>query len=126
VLVLTLVSVAVAFLGIAVGWLLYGSGRIDWIALRGRFRGAHSTLQHGGWFDTVYGWVLVTPGKAGAAFTAYVVDRKVVDGAGNVVARFFGLLANAGRRLQTGVVRVYALAFLLGVVALLSFLAVKF
>ena len=123
---LAAISVGVALLGIGAGYLLYRSGRIDWVALRNRFRPAHRTLERGWWFDDAYGALLVTPGKAGAAFTAYVVDRKIVDGAGNVVARAVGLAASAGRRLQTGRVRNYALVFLLGVVALLLYVALRF
>lgn len=123
---LTLISMSVSLLGIAVGWLVYGSGRIDWIALRDRFRPVQQTLAHGWWFDNIYSALLVTPGKAGAAFAAYVVDRRIIDGAGNVLANLVARAASAGRRLQTGVVRTYALAFLLGVVGVLCYLAVRF
>jgi NADH-quinone oxidoreductase subunit L len=122
---LTVISVSVALLGIATGFLIYRSGRIDWVALRTRFWPVHRTLEHGWWFDTVYGWVLVTPGKALSAFAAYVVDRRIVDGAGTLLARGVGLAASAGRRVQTGRVRNYALGFLVGVVALMAYVAVK-
>jgi NADH-quinone oxidoreductase subunit L len=122
---LSVISVGVALLGIGTGYLVYGSSRIDWVALRTRFWPVHRTLEHGWWFDTIYSWILVTPGKAAAAFAAYVVDRRIVDGVGNLLARGVGLLAAAGRRLQTGRVRNYALAFLLGVVAVMLYVAVK-
>ncbi len=125
-LALAAISVAVALLGMAVGWLVWGSGRIDWVALRARFHRTHSTLEHGWWFDSVYGAVLVTPGKAGAAFTAYVVDRRLIDGAGNLIAKGFGLAANGLRKLTGGYVRRYALAFLIGVVGILWYLAARF
>jgi NADH-quinone oxidoreductase subunit L len=124
-LVLAVISVAVALAGIAVGWLVWGSGRIDWVALRARFGWVHATLEHGWWFDSVYGWVLVTPGKAGAAFAAYVVDRRLIDGAGNLVARTVGITANGLRKLTGGLVRRYALAFLVGVVGLMWYLAAR-
>ena len=122
---LTVISVTVALLGIAAGFVIYRSGRIDWVALRTRFWPVHRTLEHGWWFDTVYGWVLVTPGKALSAFAAYVLDRRIVDGAGNLLAKGVGIAASAGRRLQTGRVRNYALGFLLGVVALMAYVAVR-
>jgi NADH-quinone oxidoreductase subunit L len=124
-LALAVISVAVALAGIAVGWLVWGSGRIDWVALRARFGWVHATLEHGWWFDSVYGWVLVTPGKAGAAFAAYVVDRRLIDGAGNLVARTVGITANGLRKLTGGLVRRYALAFLVGVVGLMWYLAAR-
>jgi NADH-quinone oxidoreductase subunit L len=123
---LTVISVAVALSGILVGWFVYGSGKIDWVALRARLRPVHSTLSRGWWFDDVYGAAIVTPGKAVSAFSAYVVDRRLIEGAGTGVGRFFMLAANGGRRLQTGFVRTYALAFVMGVVALLAYLAVRF
>jgi NADH-quinone oxidoreductase subunit L len=67
---------------------------------------------------------LVLPGKAASAFTAYVLDQRVVDGAMNGIGTGFGRLATVGRKVQSGLVRTYALAFLLGVVAILLALAV--
>ena len=125
-LTLAAISVAVALLGMAVGWFVWGSGRIDWVALRARFRRTHATLEHGWWFDSVYGAVLVTPGKAGAAFAAYVVDRRLIDGAGNLVAKGVGQTANGLRKVTGGYVRRYALAFLIGVVGILWYLAARF
>jgi NADH-quinone oxidoreductase subunit L len=124
-LVLTLISVAVAALGIAMAWLVYQSGRIDWVALRARFGGAKRTLQRGFYVDDLYGDVLVGPAKLGAAFTAYVLDARVVDGAMNGIGRVVGAAASVGRRVQTGLVRNYALAVLLGVVGLLWYLTAR-
>jgi hypothetical protein len=55
-----------------------------------------------------------------------VFDRRVIDGTANGLGRGFSALAVAGRRVQTGLVRTYALAFLLGVVGVLWYLAVRF
>jgi NADH-quinone oxidoreductase subunit L len=124
--VLALISVAVAALGIALAWLVYHSGRIDWIALRERFAGMKRTLQRGFYVDDVYGGALVGPAKLGAAFAAYVIDARVVDGAATGIGRLTAAAAGVGRRVQTGLVRNYALAFLLGVVGLLWYLAARF
>ena len=123
---LTVISVVVAAAGIALAWLIWGSGRIDWVALRSRYGWVHSTLEHGWWFDSVYGAVLVSPGKAASAFTAYVVDRKIVDGAGNLIAKGFGMASDALRRIGNGMVRRYALLFLIGAVGILWYLAARF
>jgi NADH-quinone oxidoreductase subunit L len=113
------IAVGVAAAGILIGWFVYGSGLIDWAALRVRLGLVQRTFARGWFIDDLYGSVLVLPGKAVSAFAAYVLDQRVIDGAvnglGNVVAR----LAAAGRRVQSGMVRRYALAFLLGVVGLL-------
>src|SRR5205823_3746361 len=112
-------------LGIGLGWFLYRSGQVDWVALRVRFRPVQRTLEHGYWFDTIYSAVLVSPGKAVAAFLAYVVDQRVIDGAVSRVGRGFTSLASVGRRVQTGMVRTYALAFLLGTVAILWYVVAR-
>lgn len=125
-LVLTLVSVVVALAGIGLAWVVYLSGRIDWQALRVRFSGAKRALQRGFYVDDFYGGAVVGPAKLGSAFLAYVVDKRVVDGAANGLGRLFASLAGVGRGVQTGFVRNYALAFLLGAVAILWYLAVRF
>jgi NADH-quinone oxidoreductase subunit L len=124
-LVLALISVAVALVGIGLAWFVYRSGQVDWVALRDRFRLVRRTFETGWWFDTVYGAVLVAPGKAVSAFMAYVVDQRVIDGAVNWVGRGFTSLASVGRRVQTGLVRTYALAVLFGAVALLWYLVAR-
>jgi NADH-quinone oxidoreductase subunit L len=123
--VLSVISVLAALAGIAVGWLVYGSGRVDWVALRVRFAGAQRFLAQGWYVDDVYSAVLVAPGKAGAEFLASVVDRRVIDGAVNGVGELFQWAASRGRRLQTGLVRNYGLAFLVGVVLIFVYVGVR-
>jgi NADH-quinone oxidoreductase subunit L len=107
------------------GWLVYGSGRIDWVALRVRFAGIHRFLAHGWYVDDAYSTSLVAPGKAGAAFLTSVVDQRFIDGAVNGVGQLFQWAASRGRRLQTGLVRNYGLAFLVGVVVIFVYVGVR-
>ncbi len=118
---LTAISIVVALAGVFVGWLVYGSGRIDWVALRVRLSGLQRLLATGWYVDDVYATTIGAPGKAGSAFLAYVVDAGVIDGIVNAVGMLFQWLASVGRRVQTGFVRNYALAFLVGAVALLVY-----
>jgi NADH-quinone oxidoreductase subunit L len=53
------------------------------------------------------------------------VDRKVIDGAVNGTGRAFRELGDGLRQLQTGRVRNYALAIMLGAVALLGWFATR-
>jgi NADH-quinone oxidoreductase subunit L len=122
---LAVIAIAVAGAGIVLGWLMYGVNRIDWVELRVRMRGLHSALRTGWFFDQIYGALLVAPGKAVAAFLAYVFDQRVIDGAVQWVGRGVTGLASVGRRAQTGMVRTYALAFLVGVVAILWYVAAR-
>jgi NADH-quinone oxidoreductase subunit L len=123
---LTIISVAVGLTGIGLAYFIYLSGRVDWQALRVRLGGTKRTLQHGFYINDFYNGALVATGQAAAAFIAYVFDARVLDGGVNGVARLLGLGAREGRRVQTGLVRNYALGLLLGVVGVLWFLAVRF
>jgi NADH-quinone oxidoreductase subunit L len=123
---LTLISVLVAAVGIGLVYLVYLSGRIDWVAIRMRFARSKRALMHGFYVNDFYSNVIVGPAKAGAAFAAFVFDRRVIDGAINGVGTSFAGLARVGRRIQTGRVRNYALAVLLGAVGVLWYLAVRF
>jgi NADH-quinone oxidoreductase subunit L len=118
---LVLIATAVALAGVALGWLVYGSGLIDWAAVRVRLGVLQRALARGWYVDDVYGSVVVLPGKVTSAFLAYVFDQRWIDGAVNGLGSAFGRLAGAGRRVQTGLVRSYALVFLLGAVGLLLF-----
>jgi NADH-quinone oxidoreductase subunit L len=122
---LSMMATAVALTGLALGWLVYGSGRVDWRRVRERFGGLRRTLAHGFYVDDAYGRGLVLPAKAASSFAAYTFDARVVDGAVDGLGRAFAGLAAAGRRVQSGLVRTYALAFLLGAVALVVVLVVR-
>jgi len=116
--VLVVVSQLLVVGGLAIAWIVYGSGRVDWLALRMRLAGPKRFLKGGMYVDDVYSTALVAPGEAGSAFLAYVFDTDAVDGAVNGVGSLFQRLARTGRRLQTGLVRTYALAFLIGALVL--------
>jgi NADH-quinone oxidoreductase subunit L len=125
-LVLSIVSMGIALAGIGLASFVYVSGRLDWQAMRVRFGGAKSMLQGGFYVNDFYGGVIVGPAKLAAAFAAYIFDKKVIDGAVNGIGTLFRGAASSGRRVQTGLVRNYALAFLLGVVGVLWYLAARF
>jgi NADH-quinone oxidoreductase subunit L len=75
--------------------------------------------------DALYAAIIETPGRALAAFSAFVIDKQVVDGAVNGVA---ALVRNGGgqlRRLQTGYVRNYALAISAGGALLLGWVVFR-
>jgi NADH-quinone oxidoreductase subunit L len=122
---LIVISQVVALGGLGVTWLAYASGRVDWLALRLRAAPLQRFLSQGMHVDDVYASVVVAPAKAGSAFLAYVVDARLVDGIVNAVGRLVQGLAGVGRRVQTGLVRTYALAFLVGALALLVYVGVR-
>ncbi len=124
-LVLSVIASVVAATGLAIGWYVYGSGRVDVWHMRKRYAGTKRALESGFYLDDLYGRGLVMPGRAVASYTASVVDQRVVDGAFTGLGRAFAGLAGVGRRLQTGFVRTYALAFLLGAATLLVLLVAR-
>ncbi|MGZ4108910.1 MAG: NADH-quinone oxidoreductase subunit L [Actinomycetota bacterium] len=125
-LTLTVISVAVALLGVLVGWLIWGSGRIDWMALRERIPNLRRFLANGWYIDDFYAHELQPAGAFGARFLAFGVDRGVIDAAVNATGWLVERLSSVGRRVQTGLVRNYALAFLVGVVALFVYVGTRF
>ena len=102
--------------------LVYGAARFDWQRRRENpsivWRAARSKL----FVDEVYQFLFTSLGRLWATALAFVVDAKwidgVVNGAGTVTTR----VANIGRKVQTGLVRVYALAVLIGAVGLMAYL----
>jgi NADH-quinone oxidoreductase subunit L len=119
------IAVVVAVTFTVFAYFVYGSGRMDWIALRVRLAGARRVLGAGFYVDDVYGAVFGQTGKLGATFLAYVVDRRLIDGFWTGLAGLVGLASSGARRAQAGLVRVYAAFIFLGVVALLAYLAVR-
>ena len=111
--------------GLLTTWFVYGSGKIDWLALRVRMQPAQRVLEHGWYVDNYYSALLVTPGKAVAAWLAYVFDARIIDGIVNGIGGAVRALARSGRRLQTGLVRTYALAFLAGAIGLLVYVGFR-
>ena len=122
---LAIIASLVAIGGLALGWYVYGSGRVDVWGLRHRYAGTKRALERGLYLDDVYGRVLVMPGKSLSTFTAFTFDQRVIDGALVGLGRAFAGLASVGRKLQTGLVRTYALAFLLGATLLLLLLVAR-
>jgi NADH-quinone oxidoreductase subunit L len=75
--------------------------------------------------DDLYGKVFVEGGGRAAGFAAFTVDQKGVDGAVNGVAALTRRVGERLRPIQSGLVRNYALAVLVGAVALLAWFLVR-
>jgi len=75
--------------------------------------------------DEAYTEAIVKPLRTLADVLADVVEVRTIDGLVNGLARFAGLLGQGLRRLQTGLVRNYALVMLAGAVAVLAYFLVR-
>ena len=123
--VLLVIATAIALGALAVAWWVYASGRVEWLTLRERLQPLPRAARNGWYVDQAYSTLLVQPGLAAARFSANVVDTKVIDGLVNGIAAGTRRLAGVARLIQTGFVRSYALAFLLGAVGVLVWLGTR-
>ena len=84
-----------------------------------------TVLQHAWYVDQLYDNAVAKPGRTFAAFSANVVDAKVIDGAVNGVATIVRTTGGGLRRIQSGFVRNYALAIATGAVGVLAYMLVR-
>jgi NADH-quinone oxidoreductase subunit L len=125
--VLTLISVLVALVGLVVAYRAYRPGipAPDADPLPERLGVTARVFQHAYYFDEAIANLVRGPVTRGAEWLSRSFDLGIIDGAVNGVAT---LVRDAGgrlRRVQTGLVRNYALGVVIGAVALIVFLAVR-
>ncbi len=122
---LSSIATLVAVGTLVAAWLIYASGRVDWLALRERLAPIQRLFANGFYVDEYYSTILVGPGKATARFIAFVVDARLIDGVVDGVGAGTRRLADMARKLQTGYVRTYAAAVFLGAVCVLAFVGFR-
>ncbi len=122
---LSVIATGLALVGAGLAWYVYGSGRVYWLAPRARFAGVWRALYAKLYVDELYELFTVRLGGALVRFLAGPVDQDVIDGAVNGVAGAVSTGAGRARRLQTGLVRTYAVGVLGGAVLLLAFLVIR-
>jgi NADH-quinone oxidoreductase subunit L len=125
--ILSVISVLVALVGLVLALSLYRDGipTPEGDPLPERLGVVGRLFQHAYYFDETIANLVRGPMLRGAELLNRGFDLGVVDGAVNGVAT---LVRDAGgrlRRVQTGLVRNYALGVVLGAVALIVFLAVR-
>jgi NADH-quinone oxidoreductase subunit L len=112
-------ALSVALLGIGLAWAVYSKERGE--AWARRFGPIYTLLRNLYWVDELYELLVVRPFYTLSRwFTAF--DRWVVDGLVNATGVTADIAGNVIKLFQTGRVRNYALMFLLGVVAILTYL----
>ena len=115
---LTLVSLALALVGVGIGWLVYFRGSLSHQDIARRFSLIHRILVNKYYLDNVYQWainhIVLAFGRFIAVFDRVLVNDIGVDGSG-ISVRLMGRLL---RLLQTGRMYNYGMAMALGVVAL--------
>jgi NADH-quinone oxidoreductase subunit L len=126
-LLLSTLALTVAVVGIVVGRAVYLNG----LNADGtdptvqRLGGFARVLANGYYLDTGLAWAVSHPITCFANFLADDVDHKVIDGAVNGIGTASREAGGGLRRIQTGLVRNYALGIVLGTVLLLVFMATR-
>jgi len=119
------IATAAGLGGAAVAFGLYATGAWDWERRRQNPGLAWRALRNKFFVDDVYQFLFTSVGMLAATALAFVVDAKVIDGAVNELGTVTTKVAAAGRRLQTGFVRSYALGILGGGVLLIAFFVAR-
>jgi NADH-quinone oxidoreductase subunit L len=112
------VSVAVAGLGIALAFRVYGRSSAEPLATRSP--ALYGALLNKYWVDEFYDAIVVRPLAALSQRLWRFWDEKVVDGTVNGIARTFEGVSAIARLFQTGFVGTYAMFLTLGVAALVA------
>jgi NADH-quinone oxidoreductase subunit L len=122
--VLVLAATLSALLGIWLAFVFYRKSPQIPLSLAHRFPGIYRLLVGKYYVDEAYDIVLVRPLVRGAEWTYQHFDLKVIDGVLNGSTAGAGLAGKGLNILQSGLLRDYALAFLLGVILFLGFLLI--
>ena len=124
---LDVLAVAVAVIGIAFAFAMYRRGLEDPAVdpLDRRLGPLGRLFGHAWYYDEGIAAAVGGPIRRGAEWLADVFDEKIIDGAVNGIARGFGAAGTQVRKLQTGLVRQYALGIAAGTVALLIWAAIR-
>ncbi|MGQ9671714.1 MAG: NADH-quinone oxidoreductase subunit L [Candidatus Aminicenantales bacterium] len=120
--VLILISVAVALSGIYIAYVFYLKSPQTPHHLVRRFPGFYKLLANKYYVDEIYQAAFVHTTVRGAETVYERFDLGVIDGAINETGKATGLAGRLLSLLQSGLVKDYALIFLLGVVIFLGFL----
>jgi NADH-quinone oxidoreductase subunit L len=116
------VALAVALAGIGVAFVIYRKREGAAAAIAARFRIVYAMWRNLYWVDEFYEAVVLKPFYAISRFFAGF-DRFVIDGIVNATGIIADIAGQILKLFQTGYVRNYALAFLMGVAAILVYLA---
>jgi NADH-quinone oxidoreductase subunit L len=120
---LELLAVVIALVGITIAWSLYRRGLDDPNAdpFDQRLGPVARVFGHAYYFDRGISRLVGGPIRRAAQWLSTVFDLKIIDGAVNGLGRLFRDAGTGLRRVQTGLVRQYALGIVLGVVLLLLY-----
>ena len=116
--VLSIADGVFAIAGLSLAYVLW-RGTVDRPKLEPRFF-------YMAWFiDATFDRLIARPSSALAAFSATVIDAKVIDGAVNGIAHLAKTSGDKLRKIQTGYVRNYALGIVGGTVVIVAYFLIR-
>jgi NADH-quinone oxidoreductase subunit L len=123
---LSLAAFAMGLIGIGVAYVLYRRGlqSVDRDPFDERLGVVGRLFGNAYYYDEGVSRAVDGPIRAGAGWLARVVDAKIIDGAVNGVGWVVRETSLGFRKLQTGLVRNYALGIVLGTAALFAYLLI--
>jgi NADH-quinone oxidoreductase subunit L len=116
---LSITDAVAAIIGVTIAYVLWRGSDVDKPRLEPQF------LQRVWYWDDFYDLIIGRPSQRLAAFLAWVVDARVIDGAVNGAAQLVKVTGSATRKLQTGYVRNYALGIAIGLAAIVVFMLTR-
>jgi NADH-quinone oxidoreductase subunit L len=119
---LSLFATGAGLAGASLAAWMYTGNRFDWKSRRENPNALWRAARHRFYIDQVYEFVFTGVGKVGASALAYVVDARIVDGAVVGTGTLTQRVADEARRVQNGFARTYALAILIGTLAIGGYL----
>ena len=122
---LLVLSALVAIAGVALAWFVYGRAPVRAASIGVARNPVHKLLLEKYYVDELYDALFVKPIYQLSLFFARVFDPGVIDGLVNGVASAIAGWARGLRRVQTGFVMNYALAVVLGAVAVVAYLLAR-
>jgi NADH-quinone oxidoreductase subunit L len=114
-------SIVLALIGIFVAWRMYGRG----FQYRESTNPVYQLVFHKYYVDEALTFLIVRPVLALARGANHWLEGDALDGGSRGIALLLRVASGALRRLQTGYVRNYALAILVGVVLIIAYYAVR-
>jgi len=121
---LILISVAVAFLGIYIAYVFYIRSPQIPRTLVARFPFVHKLLFNKYYVDEIYNALFVNSTIKGSEIIYDKFDLKVIDGGVNGAATAAGFFGKILSYFQSGLIKDYALIFLLGLIIFLGYLLI--
>ena len=118
-------SILAAAIGILVAYSFYIANPERPKRLAERFSGLYNTVLNKYYIDEFYNAIVVQPIIIVALFFWKITDVRGIDAAANGLANLIGWFSNKFRFVQTGLVRNYALLFVIGVVVLMGFVLLR-